>query len=247
MDIYPLIATFIVGIIASIIGAMVGSAGLISIPFLIFIGLPPQVAIVTHKWGAIGLKIGSFVKYYKTNHIKWIYFLPLSILGFVAAFIGTRILLIIDKEMLSYIVAMLLLLIVPLIFIKKDLGIINQETSSTKKYIGYFLFFLAQIFGAFFGGGAATFVMYILISFFGLNIIDANATATLPALIMNLTAVIILALNGIFDLEFGIAIFAGMMVGGWIGAHIAILKGSAWVKGLFAVIVILSALKLLLD
>ena len=39
MEISELIATFFVGLVVSYIGSMVGSAGLINIPFLIFMGL----------------------------------------------------------------------------------------------------------------------------------------------------------------------------------------------------------------
>lgn len=246
MEIGKLIATFFVGMFGSFIGAMVGSGGLISIPFLIFIGLPPQIAIATNKFGAVGLKLGVVTKFWKTKHIKWKYFLPFTILSFVAAFVGSNILLSVDKEILKTVVSVILLIILPFIFLKKDIGVSNMDTSSIKKYVGFVLYFASQVYGAFFGGGSASIMFYVLIAFFGLTLIEASATTTLPSLIMNLTTLVIFGMNGILDYKYGIVIFFGMLIGGWLGAHTALKKGNSWVKGLFAIIVVFAALKMLL-
>jgi len=246
MEISKLIATFFIGVLGSIIGAIVGSGGLISIPFLIFLGLPPQVAIATHKFGAAGLKIGAAIRFWKSGHIMWNHFIPFSILSFAAAFLGAKLLLTIDKELLSRVVAVLLFLLLPVIFLKKDVGIVHRVTSMVRQMSGYLFYFLAQVFGAFFGGGAASIVIYILITFFGLTFIEASATSMLPGLIMTITSLVIYGLYGILDVKFGVALFLGMLLGGWIGALVAVKKGNSWVKYLFAVIVVISAIKMLL-
>ena len=58
MELYiTLFLTFLIGVLASFIGAIVGGGGLLSIPFLMFIGLPPQTAIATNKFGSVGLSM----------------------------------------------------------------------------------------------------------------------------------------------------------------------------------------------
>ena len=247
MDIPQLLLTFLVAVFASFIGAMVGSGGLITIPFLIFLGLPPHIAIATNKFGATGLKIGAITKFRKTDLILWKYILPFSLIGIVAAIIGTQLLLAIDKELLSNIVVILLLVVLPLLFLKKDLGIVHETVSKLKQGIGYFLYFLAMIFSAFFGGGSATFVLYILMIFFGITINQANATAMPPSLLLNVIAVVIFATNGIINFQLGIVLFAGMFLGGRLGAFTAIKKGNAWVKALFTFIVLVLIVKILTE
>jgi uncharacterized membrane protein YfcA len=82
-------------------------------------------------------------------------------------------------------------------------------------------------------------------TFFGLTIVEASATTMLPSLIMTVAGLVIFGLNGILNYESGVTIFFGMLVGGWLGAHTAVKKGNAWVKALLAVIVVISAIKLL--
>ena len=246
MEIGGLILVFLVGVSASFIGAMVGSAGLINIPFLIFMGLPPHVAIATNKLGGVGLKLGAFTKYWKTNLIKWNYFVPLTILGILAALVGAQILLWIDKDLLSRIVVVLLLLVLPVIFLKKEIGLKQRITTPFQKKLGYIFYFFAQVFSAFFGGGAGTFVIYTLMYFFGLTIIEAGATAMLPSLVSNLMAVVIFAFSGIINYKFGIVLFLGTVTGGRLGAMFALKKGNGWVKIIFVIIVLVLVIKMIL-
>jgi uncharacterized protein len=64
-EIITLVAVLIIGLLAGLVDAIVGSGGLISIPFLIFTGLPAQVAIATDRLGIIGQNLGSIPKFWK--------------------------------------------------------------------------------------------------------------------------------------------------------------------------------------
>ena len=70
-ELLNLIAIFFIGLGSNFIGAIAGGAGLISIPFLIFTGLPPHVAIATNKLGALGLNISVIPKFWKEKQIVW--------------------------------------------------------------------------------------------------------------------------------------------------------------------------------
>ena len=244
MEYTPLVAAFFVGVFASFIGAMVGSAGLITIPFLMFLGLPPHIAIATHKVGAVGLKLGAISKFWKTDLIQWSLFWPLSLISAGSAIIGAQILLYIDKDLLAKLVVVLLIIVLPLLFLKSDLGTVQKTVSKAKQLAGYVLYFFAQIFGAFFGGGAATILIYLLMTFFGLTILQASATSMIPSLILNGIALLIFAINGIIEFEMGAVLFVGMMLGGRLGALVAVKKGNAWVKILFVGVVIALVVKI---
>ena len=243
-EIYKWAGALGVGIFAGFIGAMVGSGGLITIPFLIFLGLPAHMAIATHKFGAVGLKIGALTKFQKTDLIKWEYIIPFSIIGVVSAIAGAQFLLWIDKELLSDLVVILLLAVLPIVFLKKEVGTVFQKKSKMYEGVGYLLFFLAMVFSAFFGGGAATLIIYILMMFFGFTIIQSSATAMIPALLLNVIALLIFAYNGIVNYQVGVCLFLGMLLGGRLGAITAIEKGNKWVKAIFAIVVMVLIIKI---
>lgn len=243
--IIQLIVSSLIGVVAGFIGAIAGGGGLISIPLLIFLGLPPQIAIATNKFAGIGLSLGATYKFAKSKKIIWKYVLPFSIIALIGGILGANILVNINKGLLSKTVGIVLLIFLPVIFLKKDMGVKHRKTSDIRKTIGYIFYFASAIYGGFFGGGAFILIAYTLMYFFGFKIIQANATDIIPWLILSISASIIFIIHGIIDFHIGIVLFIGMIFGGYLGAHTAIKKGDKWVKTIFAVIVIISAIKIL--
>ena len=225
-----LIGVFFIGVLASMLGSMVGGGSLLSIPFLMLVGLPPQVAIATDRFGSVGAAITAFVKFRKAKKIVWKHVLILSILSLIGSLIGANILLNINPDILHIIVGVILLILLPFILLN---------------FLGLSIYLLVQIFTGFFGGGTGPIIFYTLMIFFGFTIIEANATQVIPVLILYLSSLIIFALNGIIDYKIGTVLLAGMAIGGYLGAHLALKKGNKWIKGLFAVVVIISGIRLL--
>lgn len=244
-EITTLIIVFIVGLLSSILGAMVGSGGLISIPMLIIFGLPTNVSIATNKFGGVGLSIGAIIKFYKEKKINWKYVPQFLLISLVGAVIGSYSLLWINKELLDKLVGIIILIMLVLFLIDKKLGLKKIKTSKAKKMVGYFVYFLITIFGAFFGGGAGTLIIYSLTYFFGFTLIESNATDIVPWFFLCLFSLIILSFNGVVDYYYGITLFLGMLIGGYIGAHIAVKKGNKWVKAVFTIVAFLSAIKIM--
>lgn len=241
-----LISVFGIGLVAGFVGAISGGGGLISIPFLIFVGLPPQIAIATSKFGGIGLSLGAIIKFFKEKKIVWNYVLPLLIVSLIGGYIGGNLLLNINQELLSKIVGFVLILLLPTIFLKKNVGTERITTSKRKKVIGIIIYFFIMIFGGFFGGGAGSLAIYIVMVMFGLTIIEANATDIVPWFCMSIFVSIIFMMNGIINYPYALVLFVGMFSGAYFGARTAIKKGEKWVKLFFVIIVLVSAVKLIL-
>ncbi len=244
--IYEIITTIAIGIFSGFIGAIAGSGGLISIPFMMFLGLPAQVAVATNKFGAVGLSMGAAYKFWKEKRIIWKYALPLSAISIIGGLIGTRLLIDIDQKILTNIVGIILLAMLPLIFIRKDIGSKHRKATILQKSAGFILYFLISVFGGFFGGGTGALIFYCLMIFMGLTLIDANAADIVPWLLLSSASLIMCIASGIVSYHIGFALFAGMLIGGYMGAHTAIKKGNTWVKLVFGIVVVCAGLKILL-
>src|SRR3989338_8859602 len=123
-----LILVFFIGIFTSFIGVIGGGGGLISIPFLIFIGLPPQIAVATNKCGSVGLITAAIPKFWKAEKIIWKYVLPFTGVSIVAAYFGANLLLSLDPGVLEPILGVMLLFILPFFLFEKELGTIRVKT-----------------------------------------------------------------------------------------------------------------------
>ena len=142
MDIV-LLATFFVGLASGFIGAIVGGGGLISIPFLIFIGLPPHTAIATNQLGALGLAIGAITRFIRSKEIQWRYIIPFTILAIGGGYLGSHILIETHEDLVRMIIVIFMLAILPVIFLKPKIGIQHSAPGSVRRIIGFVLYFLA--------------------------------------------------------------------------------------------------------
>lgn len=243
-EIITLLLVLIVGLVTGFFDSVVGAGGLISVPSLIFLGLPPQVAIATDRFGILGQTFAALVKFWKAKKIVWKFVPILTIISIIGSIIGTNILLNIDQKMLESVIGVFILILLPLIFLKKDLGIKRNEMSRNKKIIGLVIYFIIMTFGAFFGQGTGPMIFFALTYFMGFTMLEVLATNIIPWFALTISSLVIFALNGIIDYKIGIVLLIGMTAGGYIGAHVAIKKGDLWVKRLFVFLVIISGIKL---
>ena len=214
MEIIKLIATFFVGLLVSFIGSMVGSAGLINIPFLIFMGLPPHIAVATHRVGAVGLQLGALVRFIKSDEIDWRYVAGFSVMALIAAPLGAILLIQTDADVLKHIIIFIMLLVLLLMITNKDIGLQNMEVSSGRKIAGHILYFFVLVWQAFFGGGTATMFFYVMMYFFGMSINRANATVKIPGLVLGAVTLTIFIISDMINWPYGLAMFLGMLIGG---------------------------------
>jgi len=104
LEITQLVLILVVGLVAGFFDSALGAGGLISIPSLIFLGFPPQIAIATDRFGTLGQMTTAFFKFSKAKKILWKYVPILSVIGLVASVIGANILLIVDTNFLQQLI-----------------------------------------------------------------------------------------------------------------------------------------------
>lgn len=233
------------GMASGFIGSLSTGGGLISIPALIFLGLNPAAAIATTRLSALSGAITAFLKWRKGDAIVWKHVPAFIVAATLGAIVGVRILLQINEEVLTVAVGVLLLLMLPLLFIKKEFGTVSAERTDKHRAIGLFLVFLIMIYGAVFGGGTGIFLTYALVHFFGMTIIQSNATGNVMWLVVTTIALISYIVAGAVNFTVGIPLLIGAGIGGYLGAHTALRAGNIVVKWVFAIMIVLSSIKLI--
>jgi len=245
-EIVTLLSVFLISTLASIFGTIIGGGTIFSIPFLIMIGIPPQIAIATERFGGLGQSIASFLKFLKSEKIIWKYIIFFIFISLISSLIGSTILINTDSEAMNKIIGLTVLIILPLLFFKKDLGTKHIIVSKNKIIIGSILYFFIQILAAFYGGGTGILTSYTLMFCFGLTVIESKATKTIPWLFLSISSVIIFAIKGIINYKLGFIMLIGMAIGGYLGTYIMLKKGETWVKRLFLLFAIISIIQLFL-
>lgn len=239
------IFVLVTGATAAFVGALVGGGGLISIPALMFIGISPQAAIATNRLSSFGLSFGAIAKYWKENKINWRRAFLLTLISLPGTYIGTKILIEIDKNLLSKLAGVIILIMLPLIFINKKISHLEEEIPKTHKIAGGISYFFVSIYGGFFGAGTGTLARYVLMLLLKMKAVESNATDIVVGCLSSILGLALLLNTGYINWTLGLVMFVGMLIGGWLGAHVAVKKGDEWVKIAFVGITLVMGVKLL--
>ena len=237
--------TGFIGAISGFVGALVGSGGLIAIPFLIFLGLPPQVAIATTRFGSAGLAVGSTIPFLKSNKIRWAYvakFIPIAAVG---ALIGTQFLTNLSGDNIQIILGVVMLMLLPMVLFGGQLGTTSGTPSPSRNAAGYMAYVEYALYAGFIGAGAGTVVMFISLFFFRFDFLEVHATNKFPWMASIAVSLVVFGLNGLIWVSYGLPLLGGMFIGSYLGGRLAIYKGNRWLKNIFAIAVIIAAVRLL--
>jgi len=169
--------------------------------------------------------------------------MPLTI---VFAFAGSFLLLAMPDWLIKIISLGISVEIAVQLLLDRKSGLVSRRTSKAKRNIGYVIYsFIEMIRGAV-GSGIGTLNMVVMMNFFGLEAVSANAIkrmVTFPSFAVSLLVIIP---SGLIDWPQGLSLLIGTAIGGYAGANLAIKKGNLFVKRSFLVMVIILAITALL-
>ena len=244
------ILIFIISLIANIFSALSGGgAGLIQLPVLIFLGLPFGVAVATHKVATVALGIGATTRHLKESHLERQFALFIIATGLPGVILGASFILQVPDRMAEFALGILTLSLSIYSFFSPQLGRSYTPINRTSK--GYFLggltLFIIGILNGSLTSGTGLFVTLWLVQWFGLDYKRAvTYTLILVGLFWNGAGAITLGILGEIHWIWIPALLLGSVIGGYLGAHLAIVKGNTLIKRSFEVVTLLVGLKLII-
>lgn len=243
MEIISIISISIMAFVVAVFASMVGGAGLIMVPVLVFFGVTPQTAIGTN-WVADGfMNLASSVRYYKDKHLKLKKILFFSIVAGFSGLIGISILLNINENAISKIISIIIILMSAFLLIKNNIGIKKKQIKGNILLTTVIAIALG-VYGGFFGGGLGSLLMFSFIFLFGFDFIASAANARFSEFIMSIVIVTGFIVSGLIDKQVVVPYTVASALGGWFGASIATKIGNVWIKRLFILVAIAMGIKL---
>lgn len=234
-----------VGIIAGFINTLAGSGSLLTLPILMFLGLPANVANGTNR---IAIFFQSMVSVRNFKKHKIFTFKEGIKIGLPAVFgsvVGAKIALSFNENIMRNAIGLLLLLMIVLIILKPE-KFIKKSASHEKKFgiVQILIFFAIGIYGGFIQAGVGLFLLAGLVLGCGFELVKANAIKNFIVLLYTPFALIIFLINGQVDYLMGIILTIGNVIGAYIASLLAIQKGAVFVRYFLIVALIASTIKM---
>jgi len=250
MTLFDSAILFFISLVANIFSAFAGGgAGLIQLPAIIFMGLPFGIALATHKVASVFLGIGATIRNLKENKLDRQFSFFILATGLPGVFIGANIILHIEDRTAQISLGVLTISLGIYSRLKPSLGQTLKHTHRDTNGLivgGLMIFFIGALNGSL-TSGTGLFVTLWLVRWFGLDYKTAvTYTLILVGLFWNGSGAITLGILGSIAWEWLPALILGSLIGGYVGAHLAITKGNKWIKIIYEIITISVGVKLIL-
>jgi uncharacterized protein len=241
---------FVISLLANLFSALAGGgAGLIQLPALIFLGLPFSIALATHKVATVALGIGATLRHMRGGNLEPKFSVFILACGLPGVIIGASLILHVPDQIARVALGILTMGLGIYSALSPNLG---QQASSRNRdqqgmVTGGLIIFLIGVLNGSLTSGTGLFLTLWLVRWFGLDYKSAVAyTLVLVGLFWNASGAITLGVQGEIFWPWLPVLLLGSLIGGYLGAHLAIIKGNKVIKRSYEVIAILIGIKLII-
>jgi len=242
---YP--AVVAAGFLCGFINTLAGSGSLITLPLLIFLGLPANVANGTNRIAILLQNVVGVSSFRQQKVLDVRRGLILAVPAVIGAVIGARIAVSLDEETMRHVIGglMAVMLIVLLIRPKRWLKGRPETLGRRPGWFQLAVFFGIGIYGGFIQAGVGIFLLAGLVLSAGYDLVRANAVKLLIVLCFTVFALAVFVYNDQVRWAVGFILAIGNMSGAWIASRMAVKRGAGFVRWILIVVVGISAVILL--
>lgn len=241
---------FIISLAANFFSALAGGgAGLIQLPALIFLGLQFALALATHKVASVALGVGATLRHLRSSRLERRFALFILASGGPGVLLGASVILQVPDRAAEIALGLLTMGLGIYSALSPNMGQVLAATNRHQRGMligGAVIFFIGVLNGSL-TSGTGLFVTLWLVRWFGLDYKTAVAyTLILVGMFWNGAGALTLGLIAQIHWAWIPALILGSLIGGYLGAHMAIVKGNRLIKRSYEVITLLVGLKLII-
>ena len=233
---------------AGFVDAIAGGGGLIQTPamLLTFPDRNPVSVVATSKTAAFFGTSTAAIQYRKSIKTDPKLLIAMVIPAFIGACFGALLASHISPE--SYKSSIFVIMIVSFIYtlLKPELGKVHVDKHSPRKLmvIGSIAACLIGFYDGLIGPGTGTMLMIALVAIMGFAFVGASAIAKVVNATTNLASIIVVGLRIGFMWKLGLVLAVANLAGGYMGSHMAIRKGSSFIRIFYLIVTGLLILRL---
>ncbi len=239
-----LAALFGVGLLAGFVDSIAGGGGLLTVPALLWAGLPPAVAIATNKVQGSSAALSACVKFIRAGEVD-----PRTMYGQIACALvgglaGACVLQLVDASILKDVIPFLLIGIALYLLLSPKAGDLDAHRRIGEGAFAVLVCTGLGFYDGVFGPGAGTFYAIALVSLVGFNLRKATAHTKVLNLASNFASLVGYVFGGAIVWKVGLVMAAGATIGAQIGAHMVVRNGARIVRPMLVIASIAITVKL---
>ena len=239
-----------VGVVAGTLNVIAGGGSFLTLPALIFLGLPPGIANATNRVAILLQNAGAVWSFGRFGVLDRSSLLWAAVPAALGAIPGTWLALSISDRAFQKTLALLMVAVTLWTLWSPKQGPERQAVASSpaqpRRLALGLGFFLTGLYGGFVQAGVG-FLILAVTTVAGLDLVRGNAVKVLSILCFTSISLAIFAWQGRIDWPHGLSLACGNILGGLLGAHLTVRRGHAWVRRFVTVTILAFAVKLWLS
>jgi uncharacterized membrane protein YfcA len=238
------VALFLIGFIAAVINVIAAGGSFLTLPLLLFLGLPAAVANGTNRVGVLSQNISAVVGFHRHRVLPLNWAFQVSVPALVGASIGVWAALNVPDIAFRRILSIVMLVMTLGTLLHRSIK--NGQRAEPQRPWHWTMiggFFLTGLYGGFLQAGVG-FLLLAVTSLAGLDLVRGNAVKVFTVMLLTTLSVAVFAGTGHVDWPAGIALGVGNLLGGVVGVRVAVLQGHQWLEHVVTVTVIVFAILL---
>lgn len=236
---------FLTGLAAGFVDSIAGGGGLITIPVLLNIGLPPDLALGTNKLQATFGSGSAAWHFGRAGMIDWAGSRAGVVCTFAGALIGSALVSFLPSTLLRWIIPWLLIAISVYVILQPRLGDTDRQARLRPGHFHVLFGLGIGFYDGFLGPGTGTFWAMAFVTGLGFNLARATAHTKLMNFTSNAASLAVFLIGGNCHFGAGVCMGIGQLLGANLGARTVIRRGSRLIRPLFVTIAICITLRLI--
>ncbi len=241
-SIWQLCLLAVVGGLAGFINILAGGGSFLTVPILIFMGMPATLANATNRLGVFMQSLIGVGKFHAYGVLPRRFSILVTIPAVLGSVAGTWLATVVSDHAFRKYLALFMVLMTLSTFLKPGRMLQKRDISYSA---GRWAVIMAAFFGiGLYGGFIQAGVGFLILSAMlltGYDFVAGNATKTFTILVFTLVSLVIFLLKGMVVFVPGIALGLGSMVGAALGARVTVQKGNVFIQRFVVVTVLLFA------
>ena len=245
--VFILVAAFAAGFV----DAIAGGGGLIQLPALLISFPDREVAEVagTNKLGSIFGTSAAALNYRRNIKTDPKLLLAMVLPAFIGSGSGSLLATQISTEQLKVAIVVMLVAVFVYTLARPDLGKVEVLKGAAKRQrtVGAVAGLTIGFYDGFIGPGTGTLLMIVLVAALGFAFVGASAIAKVVNVATNFASILVFGISGSIMWVVGLAVGICNLAGGIIGSHVAIRRGSDFVRKFYLVVTFALIVRVLFD
>jgi uncharacterized protein len=237
----------IFGFICGLVNIIAAGGSMLTLPLLIFLGLPSAEANGTNRIAIMVQNVIAVSSFRKHGYFDWKIGLLLGVPALIGAIIGAVSAINVSDSLFNKLLSIIMVFVIISMMKKKKNRIETNEEenySFIKKIVAVVTFLIIGFYGGFIQAGVGFLIISLLSAFTNLSLVRINSIKVFVIGIFVVSSLVVFIWHNQIKWFYGIPLAIGSGIGGFIGTKFAVTKGENWIKNFITVVVVIMAIRL---